>query len=181
MKKTNAIGKFYYFFPQSVVVVGVADNLMPAAWHMPVSAQPPLYAVSISPKRHTWKLLKKEDGFTVNFLEQKQASLIAKLGSTSGRDLDKFNANKIEFMPAETVNARILEISYAAYECKKVAFEEYGDHYLAIGTVVLIHYREGILEHRSNLVKVRTVSPILYFGMDRYITIDPATLTIQKR
>ncbi len=180
MTKTTDIGKFYYFFPQTVAVIGVKENVMPAAWHTPISAEPPLYGVLISPKRYTFELLKKECGFTVNFLEHNQASLIAKTGSTSGRDINKFNELNIKFFPAERVNGPILFESYAAYECEKYAMEEHGDHFLFIGKIVLIHYNEEVTTS-ERLVDETKISAMLYFGKDRYVTIDPKTLTIYKR
>lgn len=60
MNSSVDIGKFYYFFPQAVAVVGIEKNVMPAAWHTPISADPPLYGVLISPKRHTFELLQKK-------------------------------------------------------------------------------------------------------------------------
>lgn len=99
MKRIDTIEKFYYLFPQTVAIVGVGRNLMPAAWHTPISAKPPLYGVLISPKRYTYDLLEKEGGFTVNFLMHEQAQLIAQLGSTSGRNIDKPTHFKIPNHP----------------------------------------------------------------------------------
>lgn len=180
MIKTANIEKFYYFFPQTVAVVGVDNNVMPAAWHTPISAHPPLFGVLISPKRHTYLLLQKENGFTINFMEHDQASLIAKIGSTSGRDVDKLREFDIDFTSAESVNGVILSKSYAIYECQKFALKEYGDHFLAVGKIVSIHYRQDILTSQG-LVDEHKVSPILYFGKDRYITVVPDTLEVHKR
>lgn len=180
MNSTVDIGKFYYFFPQAVAVVGIDKNVMPAAWHTPISADPPLYGVLISPKRHTFELLQKKNGFTVNFLEHDQAHLIAKIGSTSGRDINKLNEFNIKFVPAEKVDGPLLQDSYAIYECEKFAVEEYGDHFLFIGKIVLIHYRKEIV-NSGRLVDEKKVTPLLYFGQDRYITINPQTLSIFKR
>ena len=172
MKSTTDIGKFYYFFPQAVAVVGIDKNVMPAAWHTPISAEPPLYGVVVSPKRHTFELLQKRNGFTINFLEHDQAHLVAKIGSTSGRDINKLKEFNIKFVPAERVNAR--------YECEKIAASEYGDHFLFIGKIVLIHYKKELMNSRR-LLDEKKVSPMLYFGQDRYITIDPQTLSVFKR
>ena len=180
MIKTTEIEKFYYFFPQTVAVVGVDRNLMPAAWHTPISAQPPLFGVLISPKRYTYSLMKKENGFTVNFLEHNQASMIAKIGGTSGRGIDKLKEFQIEFFPADKVNGVITLNSYAAYECQKFDMKEYGDHFLVVGKIVLIHYKKGIFIDQD-VVDEKKVSPMLYFGKDRYITIDPETLSIHHR
>jgi flavin reductase (DIM6/NTAB) family NADH-FMN oxidoreductase RutF len=178
--KTSEISKFYYFFPQTVAVIGVDKNVMPAAWHTPISAQPPLYGVLVSPERYTYSLLNKERGFTVNFWEHRKAPLIAQIGSTSGRDIEKLYEFNIDFIPADRVSGVILLDSYAAYECEKFAMHEYGDHFLVIGKIVLIHYNEGIINHQG-IVNEKIISPMLYFGKDRYITIDPDTLAIHTR
>lgn len=180
MHRISDVGKFYYFFPQTVAVVGVNKNVMPAAWHTPISAQPPLYGILISPKRYTFELLQKGKGFTVNFLEHGRASLVAKTGSTSGKDINKLNEFNIKFSMAEKVNGPILQDTYAAYECEKFTEEQYGDHFLFIGKIILIHYREEIITS-SCLIDEKKVLPMLYFGRDRYITTDPQSLAIFKR
>ena len=180
MRTTEDFGKFYYLFPQSVALIGVARNLMPAAWHTPISAKPPLYGALISPKRYTYELLTKETGFTVNFVMHGSAPLVAKLGSTSGRTIDKLKQFNISTHPAKKVSAQIPSISYAAYECEKQHLHEYGDHFLLVGRILLIHFDQDVL-HGSELVNVNKVSPILYFGKDRYVTIDPNSLSIFKK
>ncbi len=180
MKKTTDIGKFYYCFPQTVAMVGVKTNVMPAAWHTPISAEPPLYGVLISPKRYTYTLLQQENGFTVCFLEKDYGPLSAKTGSTSGRDGDKLAALNIKYTKAEHVNGPILQGSYAAYECEKFEAREYGDHFLFIGKITLLHYRDDAI-NKDLLVDEKTIKPMLYFGKDRYITTDPDSLSIHPR
>ena len=180
VKQTDTVEKFYYLFPQTVAIIGVDRNLMPAAWHTPISARPPLYGVLISPKRYTYDLLEKETGFTVNFLMLEQAQLIARLGSTSGRDIDKPDHFKIPTTRTKKVNGLIMTSGYATYECEKYNMHEYGDHYLLVGRILLIHIAHEVLQDRD-LVDEKKVRPALYFGKDRYLTIDPATLSVFKR
>lgn len=177
---TEELSKFYYFFPQTVAIIGAGTNIMPAAWHTPISAQPPLYGILISPKRYTYTLLIKERGFTINFLEFDKASLIAKLGSTSGRDINKLREFKIAYSVGKRVPGVIMSDAYAAYECEKFSSAEYGDHFLFVGRVILIHYRKDVLTN-GRLVTVEKVSPTLYFGKDRYLTINPESLQICER
>jgi flavin reductase (DIM6/NTAB) family NADH-FMN oxidoreductase RutF len=175
--KTEQFDKFYYLFPQTVAVIGVGRNLMPAAWHTPISAKPPLYGVLVSPKRFTYELLKSENGFTVNFLKHNQADLIAKLGSTSGRDVDKLIRFNIATEPADRINGAIMSISYAAYECEKYAIHEYGDHFLIVGRILLVHVAHDALR-KKEIIDEKQVLPALYFGKDRYLTTDPNSLSI---
>jgi len=180
MHTTEKFEKFYYLFPQTVAVIGVGRNLMPAAWHTPISAVPPLYGILISPKRYTYELLKNEKGFTVNFLNHDQADLIAKLGSTSGRTIDKLDRFDITTMPGRRVNGTLMHLSYAAYECEKYDMHEYGDHYLVVGRILLIHVAQDTLREKES-VDEKKVLPALYFGKDRYLTTDPDSLSIFKK
>lgn len=180
MNKDTGFEKFYYLFPQTVAVIGVDRNLMPVAWHTPISSKPPLYGALISPKRYTYALLMKENGFTVNFLMHDQARLIAQLGSTSGREVDKINHLKIAASRAEKVNGMIMLASYGAYECEKYALHEYGDHFLLVGRIISIHVSESA-SNMKGTIDEKTVRPVLYFGKDRYLTIDPTTLSIFKK
>jgi len=178
--KNTEFKKFYYLFPQTVAIIGVGRNLMPAAWHTPVSSEPPLYGALISPKRHTYTLLEKEKGFTVNFLMHDQAGLIAKLGSTSGRDIDKINDLGIAVQRAEKVTGMLMSASYGAYECEKVALHEYGDHFLLVGRIISIHVAEDA-SRKKGIIDEKRVRPVLYFGKNRYLTIDPTTLSVHKK
>lgn len=179
-KKAENIGKFYYLYPQTVVFVGCENNIMPAAWHTPISAQPPLYGVSISPKRHTYTLLKKKKGFTVNFLEHTYARLSADTGSTSGRDIDKPATFGLDCAPGARINGPILDHAYAAYECEHYTIHELGDHFLFVGKIIVVHCEETCMEE-SECINAGKVKPLLYFGKDRYITTDARSLVIEPR
>ena len=179
MDRQQVLDKFYYLFPQTVAIIGIAKNLMPAAWHTPISSQPPLYGALISPKRHTYTLATKEHGFTVNFLMHDQADLIARLGHTSGRDVDKISDLGISCRRAEKVNGMLMSDAYGAYECEKYALHEYGDHFLLVGRVISIHIAEIVVD-KTGQIDMKAMRTALYFGKDQYLTIDPDTISIHK-
>jgi flavin reductase (DIM6/NTAB) family NADH-FMN oxidoreductase RutF len=78
------------------------------------------------------------------------------------------------------VNGLIMSSAYATYECEKYGMHEYGDHYLLVGRILLIHIAEDVLQARE-LVDEKKVRPALYFGKDRYLTIDPDTLSVFRK
>lgn len=57
---------------------------------------------------------------------------------------------------------------------------EYGDHYLFVGRILMIYVDEDVLREKE-LVDEKKVRPALYFGKDRYLTIDPDSLSIFKK
>jgi flavin reductase (DIM6/NTAB) family NADH-FMN oxidoreductase RutF len=84
--RTAEIEQFCYHVPWPAAVIAVRlegkDNAMAAAWHAPISFDPPLYGVSISPKRHTHDLIRRAREFTANFLPLEAAEMIASVGGS---------------------------------------------------------------------------------------------------
>ncbi len=153
---------------------------MPVAWHTPISADPPLYGILVSPKRFSFELLNKENGFTVNFLEYKDARIIARTGGVSGREHNKLKEFNIAHIPGKKVTGVILDRAYGAYECENFSVQKYGDHFLFIGRVVQVYIKEDIITSQG-VVDEDRVAPAIYFGKDRYITLDPRKIQFIKR
>ncbi len=130
-------GAFYQHYPEVAVIVTAhavgRNNAMAVAWHMPVSKKPPLSAVSISPKRFTYELILESGEFGVNFLPNEEAGLVAAVGGSKGKEIDKFEAFKIKTDKPLKTAVPILKSAYAAYECKVVYDRLYGDHRLIVG------------------------------------------------
>ncbi len=178
------IGEFYQHYPRVATVLtvraGDRKNAMAVAWHSPISFKPPLYGVSIAPKRYTYQLLLESKEFAVNFLAFERADLIASVGGSGGKELDKFVKFGIaEEQPFKTT-APILSDAYAAYECRVVDTREYGDHVWVVGEIVAVHFAgealtpEGVLD----LNKVR---PALYLGAEHYATVDVESVKLLDR
>ena len=163
--------KYYYHYPTvvAIIVTKIEDrvNLMSVAWHTQLSFDPPLYGVSISPKRFTHKLLKKSKEFTLNFLEYDDYEIAAFVGRSSGFDVDKVSVFDIELSEGRLVDVPIISRAYAVYECEVVDMKDYGDHTFFVGRILGVHYREDAFE--NNLPNVNT---LLYLGSDTYTTVD---------
>lgn len=177
MKVEKGIEKagFFQYYPvvPAVVVVKEGENLdaLACAWHMALSFDPPLFAVAISPKRYSYKLLKKSGEFTANFLTFDNIGIIAAVGRTSGKEIDKFSVYKIKTLPSTTIQTPVLKDAYAAYECKVVKKIKTGDHILFVGEVLAVHYRGKSFDKKSKLPDLKSVTPALYLGADNYIAI----------
>ncbi len=174
MKKTvsDNAGAFYQHYPRVAVVVtasaGGRDNAMSIAWHTSISKNPPLYGVAVSPGHFTYKLIAESRQFGVNFLPDDKAELVAALGGSKGREMDKFSAFSIEKDDAKKINVPILKDAYAAFECKLVDDRLYGDHKLLVGEVVAVHYAEEAFM-QNGVLDIEKVSPTLYIGGEIYL------------
>ncbi len=181
---TSDIGEFYQHYPRVATVLtvraGERRNAMAVAWHSPISFKPPLYGVSIAPKRYTYQLLLESREFAVNFLPFERAPLIASVGGSGGRELDKFDRFGIaEEQPLKT-GAPILKDAYAAYECRMIDNREYGDHVWVVGEIVAVHFAGEALASEGTL-DLSKIRPALYLGAERYATVDAHSVKFLDR
>lgn len=177
MKKLaiDGLPKTYYYYPLLVAVVGINTdykrNLIPVVWHTALSFSPPLYAVSISPKRFSFRLILEAQAFSVNFLSYEYLELVDKLGSISGRDIDKFSEFNLKYFEGESTGAPILEDAYLTLECELIDHLKTGDHTLFIGEVLKTYIeKEAFLE--DSTLNTDRLDPLLYLGNHVYITTD---------
>jgi flavin reductase (DIM6/NTAB) family NADH-FMN oxidoreductase RutF len=171
---TEDTGAFYQHYPRVPVVVTAQasdrNNAMVAAWHTSISFKPPLYGVSLSPKRFTYRLIADSKEFGINFLPLAKAELIASIGGSTGYEIDKFRQFNIAWDKPVKTTVPILKAAYAAYECKLVDDRGYGDHRWLVGEIVAVHMQREAFTPEETL-DLDKVSPALYLGRELYGTI----------
>ncbi len=174
-------GAAYFYYPRPLCVVGVWDgkkeraNFVPVAWGGPLASRPPLFGVSISPKTYSHQLLVQTGEFSLSFLPWQDVELVAKLGSVSGRDVDKVATFALELSEGEVVAAPFLANAYVAAECKVTERHSLGDQTLFVSEIVRVMVREGAFAPDGTL-RVEAVAPVLYLGANRYLTVDAQSL-----
>ncbi|MEN8615000.1 flavin reductase family protein [Dehalogenimonas sp. THU2] len=181
---SESVGAYYHHYPRIAVAVGAyhegKNNAMIAGWHTPLSFNPPLFGVSLSPRRFTYKMIVESGEFTVNFLPASAAGLIAALGGSKGAAVDKFAAfNVARDIPLKT-NAPVLADAYAAYECKLLEDRQFGDHQLLVGEVVAVHSLAEAFTAEET-IDLKSITPAFYMGNDKYITKFKAAIETLER
>jgi len=115
------------------VKAGEKVNGMTAAWVSKLSREPPMVAVSISPKNYSHRLITAAGYFGINTLAEGQQSLARHFGFTSGRDTDKLQA--VEYSEGKS-GVPILNEAMSYLECEVSDTLIAGDHTLFIGKVI---------------------------------------------
>jgi flavin reductase (DIM6/NTAB) family NADH-FMN oxidoreductase RutF len=85
-----------------------------------VSEDPPLFTVSVAKHIVSHDLIEKAGQFVLNVASTDQVALAKKLGSTHGKDVDKFKDFKIRTEKGRNVDAPLIKGSYAHIECKVI-------------------------------------------------------------
>ncbi|MDI6815023.1 MAG: flavin reductase family protein [Dehalococcoidales bacterium] len=170
---SDSIGGFHQHYPKIATIVTAhakgRDNAMAVAWHTAISFSPPLYGVSISPKRFTYRLIVDSKEFGVNFLPFEAAELVASVGGSKGREVDKFHKFNIAKDESVRTAVPILKAAYAAYECKLVDDKGYGDHRWLVGEIVAVHWQKEFFTSEE-ILDLDKIYPILYLGRELYLT-----------
>jgi len=168
--------RFYYLaYPKIVALITSgtfeSGNVMAASWNTPVSFEPPLFAVAISPERYTYSLVKKYGEFGVNFLPYELSEKVFRVGNVSGRDVDKFSKFDLTTFRGKYIKAPLIDESLSAFECKVVKEIETGDHILFVGEVIQAWYRSDFFDDRGRINLAKT-SPAFHVGGRYFAKID---------
>jgi len=147
-------------------------NIITLAWHTPISRNPPLYGISVSPKRYSHSLIKKSKEFVINFMLYNSVEAADYCGTHSGRTTEKVCQTGATLIPAQNLKTPLIKEGYAHLECTLVKTSTLGDHTLFIGKVVAVSADENAF--LDDLLRTDRIHPLYYVGQNTYTTLDRA-------
>ncbi|MFM0137462.1 flavin reductase family protein [Caballeronia grimmiae] len=101
---------------------GDRRNIMAAAWSMPVEFTPPRIAIVIDKNTFTRELVAASGTFGICVPGAALIDLAYAVGTTSGRDIDKFDAFKIQSTNGPVLGVPLIESGCAAWlECRLIS------------------------------------------------------------
>lgn len=141
MEKGSVEDSFNKFKPESMVFVISVDsegkpNGMIAGWNMKCSSEPPLFAVSLSKKGNTHKLIRQSKEFVVAVPNKELEDEVRFFGSTHGNKINKFDKTKIEIEKAKFIKSPLIKKATINFECKLEKEINAGDHIIFIGRIL---------------------------------------------
>ena len=128
---------------------GGRRNIMAAAWSMPVEFTPPRIAIVIDKKTFTRELVAASGAFGVCIPGAQLADLTYAVGTTSGRDGDKFARHGIEAAAGPVLGMPLIEQGCSAWlECRLIPEPHTEDAYdTCFAEVVAAAADARIFEH----------------------------------
>jgi flavin reductase (DIM6/NTAB) family NADH-FMN oxidoreductase RutF len=145
------------------------QDVMPIAWSMPVSAEPPLVGVCVHPARHSHDMIRYSEEFALNFPGPELLNHVAYYGSVSGRDVDKLDLTKLPTITARKIEAPLLEGCVASIECGVEDAIRIGDHTLFVGRVLAVAAEDDAFDETWLLQD--EARPLHYLGGLYYATL----------
>ena len=155
MKKIKLSPKISTFpMPAAVISIGTGEeaNLITLAYVGKVCFDPPIIAVSIQPKRFSYKLIEKFGEFVINYPTIEQLRETDYIGTRSGRDINKWKELNLTKEKASVVQVPMVKEFPWNMECKVIKKVEFGSHVCYFGKVVATH-------SDPNYVKNETLDP----------------------
>jgi len=151
MKVSLSTNKLFQAGPASVVVLTTCvdpegkANIITLGMYMPISFDPPLICIGISPKRYSHDLIVNSGEFVVNVPAIHLEREMHYCGVNSGRDVDKFAKTGLTPLPAKKVKPPLIEECFGHLECKVVQSHVCGDHTLFVGEVLVSTVNEEVI------------------------------------
>ena len=152
MKKIKLNPKITTFpMPAAVISVGVGEeaNLITLAYVGKVCLSPPIIAISIQPKRHSYKLIEKHGEFVINYPSINQLKATDYCGTRSGRDVNKWEELNLTKQNASIVQVPMIKEFPWNMECKVINKLELGSHVCYFGEVMATHCNAEFLSNEN--------------------------------
>ena len=137
--------------PAAVISVGRGDaaNLITLAYVGKVCSKPPVIAISIQPRRHSYQLIENHGEFVINYPTYEQLREMDYCGTRSGRDVNKWEELNLTKEKASVVEVPLVKEFPWNMECKVINRTELGSHVCYFGEVVAVHSDEQFIKNNT--------------------------------
>jgi flavin reductase (DIM6/NTAB) family NADH-FMN oxidoreductase RutF len=145
---------------------------------MPISEEPPTIGVVVYKEVYTHECLEHHGEATINVPSVNDLDLTYRLGTVSGREVDKVRAFNVGLVPSEQVKVPGVESALAVYEVETLRAVDVGEVSLYVFRVLRAKVREGVADEWGlNFEKTN----ILLHGAGRvFHTVNPRKMFAKK-
>jgi flavin reductase (DIM6/NTAB) family NADH-FMN oxidoreductase RutF len=169
-------------YPMHTVLVSCTGktgrpNIITLSWVMPTSINPPLVAISVAPRRHSYALIRESREFVVNVPTVNLLKDALFCGTVSGRDHDKFKETGLTPAPSRKVKAPFIMECIAHLEC--ILHNEFhtGDHTIFIGEILAAYANKGAFR---DVYDMKIVRMLLELGGNKFAVPDREVIVSQS-
>ena len=152
--------------PTPVWVVGSYDaqgkpNIMTIAWGGICCSQPPCVTISLRKATYTYGCIMERKAYTISIPSAAWVKEADYLGTTSGKNCDKFSTMKLTPVRSELVDAPYVHEFPLVIECKVIHTLEIGLHTQFVGEIMDIKAEEAVLDEQG-MTDILKVQPLIF-------------------
>ena len=141
--------------PVPAVMVSCGDgqvkNIITIAWTGIINSDPPITYVSVRKSRYSHDIIERTGEFVINLTTEKLAFAADYCGVRSGRDVDKFEQQKLTAIESRIVSCPSIEESPVNIECRVMEKKEYPTHDMFIAEIVSVSVDESLMDENGRL------------------------------
>ncbi len=164
MKKS--LGAKTWAYPTPVWLVGTYDiggkpNIMTAAWGGICCSAPPCVTVSLRQATYTFDSIIHRKAYTISIPSESQMKEADYAGIVSGRNVDKFSAQKLTPVRSEIIDAPYISECPVIIECKLLRVVDIGLHSQFIGEIMDVKADESVLGE-NGIPDILKIKPLIF-------------------
>ncbi len=159
-----------YLLPVPAVLVTSRDaagkaNVIAVSWIGVACSDPPMLSLGIRPSRHSHDIIESTGELVVNVPRADRVAVVDRVGSVSGRRVDKLAEFGLATEPAAVVKPPLLADCPLCLECKVRHVLRLGAHDLFVVEVVATHVDREALDESGGL-RLDVLNPLGYCATD---------------
>ena len=130
---------------------GEKPNILTIAWTGIINSDPPMTYISVRKERYSYDIIKETGEFVINLTTEALAFATDWCGVKSGRDVDKFEAQKLTAAPSQIVACPSIGESPVNLECRITEILPLGSHHMFLAEVLAVDVDPALLDASGKL------------------------------
>ncbi len=151
MKINSKPGPLLAPLPTVMVSCGSMEesNIITIAWTGIINSNPPMTYVSVQRSRYSHDIIERSGEFVINLVPRSLVKAMDFCGVRSGRDVDKFESQKLTREEADTVSAPLIAESPVNIECKVKDIVRMPSHDMFVAEITAVHIDEKYVDENG--------------------------------
>ena len=149
---------------------GHVKNVAPFGMNMPISFDPPLYAIGVGTTRDTYRNIMETKEFVVGLPSPDMVKQIEVTATRFSREVSEFAEAGLTPVESEVVKPFRVKECQSNLECILEWVKQAGDHYIVVGRVVAASIDDRVV---SGELSRLLLNPVYTLGEGKYATIGP--------
>jgi len=141
-------------------------SIITIAWHMPVSQDPAMLAISVGKSRFSHFLITESKEFVVNIPSWELLQQVKYCGTHTGKTHDKFTSCNFTPVNGKQVTVPLIQECFGNIECRLQHEYDAGDHTIFVGTILQSWCNNDIL--KNEVIDVTNLKTIHHLGGNQF-------------